>query len=299
MARQGGGRRRNLGMWGVLAALLLAFGGCLLSAGLAMRVYGQRTANVSDVSLTIPTQEPTATLPPNETATPQFAATPTLVPSPTPLLGSADADFTIGRTGADLFSAEPNQWTSIQGISPTYIVEEDDTWNGSQDLTALWKLAYDDTFLYGFVSVQDDVIAQTQTPRTAYLGDSLELEVDTLNDKALGAQPDDYQFIISPGDFGSVEAGIFRFRGVNGVMVDDVGISAEVIATQIDGGYSLQFRIPWLDLRLAGPRAALGIALNINDNDAPGVTQQELMLSNVATRQWAQPATWGTVTLGD
>lgn len=293
-------RSRGFGMWGVLIGMLMLFGTCLLVTGLAMQIYARRTKPVSDFGLTIPTSPPTLALESGDGAVPQAAATLTIAPTVTPLGLSAESIFTINRTDVDLFSAETSAWSDIAGISPSHIVEQEATWNGSNDLTALWKLAYDAQFLYGFVNVQDDVIAQTQTPRTAYLGDSLELEIDTQNNKSARALTDDYQFIISPGNFADVASGIYRFRGNNEVMADDVGdIAAAVIAKQTTDGYILHFRIPWSDMRLSSPPAELGIALNINDNDLPGTPQQELMLSNVSNRRWSQPVTWGTVSLSE
>ncbi len=289
---------RNVGLWGVLALLLLFFGSCLLLAGFGMNLYQTRTESVSDYRLTIPTIEPTATAPTGDAV--QIAPTVTLPASPTPLVGSAESNFTIQRALGELFSADVSAWATVAGVQPTHIVEQEGTWDGSQDVAALYKLAYDDQFLYGFVTVQDDVLAQTEPARTAYLGDSLEMEIDTLNDKAANAQPQHYQFVISPGNFGGLEADLYRFRGANGAMGDDMGdggISAEVTSTRTGDGYTVQFRIPWADLRLAGPPAQLGITLSVNDNDTPGDPKQEIMLSNVPTRRWSQPATWGTVTL--
>ena len=297
MANYDDGRMEN-GRWKIVALLLLLLGGCLLVAGFGMRVYSQRTQSPADFGLQIPTIATTQEVVPTRQSSPQAAATVTLRATPTlVVLGTTSADFAIVRTGEDLFSADSSAWATINGISPTHIVEREATWDGSRDGNAFWQMAYDNAYLYGFVTVQDDVIAQTETPRKAYLGDSLEMELDTFNDKAARAQADDYQFILSPGNFGDVAAGIYRFRGDGTNMGDSGGFSAEITAQKSADGYTLRFRIPWRDLNLTAPPLSMGIALNLNDNDSIGVPKQELMLSSAATRRWSQPATWGTVTL--
>jgi hypothetical protein len=232
------------------------------------------------------------------------APTATLVGLPTATAEPANsADFTISRVDSTIpLAVNAALWENVVGVAVTEIVSQDDTWDGSLDVSATWKLAYDDRFLYGYVEVSDDIIAQTETARTAYRGDSLELELDTLGDAAQRSQPDDYQYIISPGNFADLSAGIFRFRGSNGAMVDDWGTNAQVLSQRTTDGYAIAFRIPWFDVRYDGfPQAGttMNIALNVNDNDQVGEPAQEVMLSHIATRRWSQPATWGRVTLGD
>ena len=295
---------RNWGPLTIIAALLLALGACLLFSGFAVRMFQSRTLPPSKVALAIPTLPvtvvPVAAVDSDsaETTTIDAAPTVTLRPQPTEPPGSTDAAFAITKVAQPLpLSAETTPWQVVPGVSLTHIVHQTTTWNGTRDVAALWKMAWDDQYLYGLVEVEDDTIAQTESARTAYRGDSLGLEIDTRNDKAAQAQDDDYQFIISPGNFAGLSAELFRFRGQNSVMVDDVGFSAEVVSSQTATGYTISYRIPWSDLRLDGPPSQMGIALNINDNDAPGQPLQEFMLSHTPNRRWAQPATWGTVTL--
>ncbi|MCK5920381.1 MAG: hypothetical protein KAG66_05535, partial [Methylococcales bacterium] len=152
------------------------------------------------------------------------------------------------------------------------------------------------------VLVEDDVHVQTQVPKFSYLGDSLELQFD-INleaDYSTAVNGDDYQYLISPGNFVELPPDGFRFRGnANGLMSDAAGTALQVVAIANEGGYIIEMAIPWQDMGLGavGEGVKLGAALSINDNDTPGSAKQELMLSHVASRRWADPSSWGTLTL--
>ncbi len=69
-------------------------------------------------------------------------------------------------------------------------------------------------------------------------------------------------------------------------------------AVAFDAGYFLEAAIPWDVLGLkpvAGLR--LGVAVSVSDNDTPGTNVQECMISAAPKREWANPTTWGTLTL--
>ena len=109
---------------------------------------------------------------------------------------------------------------------------------------------------------------------------------------------DDFQYVVSPGNFGNLPAAAFRFRGNGSVPVDAPGTGARVRSLRTANGYTMEVAIPWTDMSIQ-PREGLtiGAALSINDNDSPGTAVQELMLSHVSTRRWNNPTTWGQMTL--
>lgn len=299
--------QRNIGKFALVAGLLVAVSVCVFTSLFALNLALNRTdAPARPLPPTL--DVPTSPLTPAPTVTTdddlQAAPTATLIGRPTATTeGVSSADFAIPRVESPPpLAVNADLWADIEGIAVTEIVAQDDTWDGTFDVSATWKLAYDDRFLYGYVEVIDDTIAQTESARTAYRGDSLELEIDTLGDAAERSQPDDYQYIISPGNFSDIAAGIFRFRGSNGAMVDDWGTNGQVLSQRSADGYAIAFRIPWFDVRYPGvPQAGspMNIALNVNDNDQIGEPAQEIMISHVPSRRWSQPATWGTVTLGE
>jgi hypothetical protein len=75
---------------------------------------------------------------------------------------------------------------------------------------------------------------------------------------------------------------------------------ARVSATPTNSGYFLEAALPWEELGFKPqPGATLGIAASISDNDMSGINNQECMISTAPQRDWQNPSTWGTLTLGD
>lgn len=173
-------------------------------------------------------------------------------------------------------------------------------WDGSSDLSATWRLLWDERYLYVAATVVDDLHVQTQTGNQIWRGDGLEMQIDTAPaTNASQVNPETYQVILSPGNFGSMGESAFRFQGSeNGRMVDAPGNQISVQAQQTAEGYTLEAAIPWSDLDVNPAEGTeLGIALNANDNDQPGQAIQEVMMSHVSTRTLTNPRTWGTLIL--
>jgi hypothetical protein len=195
-----------------------------------------------------------------------------------------------------------SEWTSVPAFVSAHRVYSAAGWDSSEDLTAIWRLAWDDENLYIAAEVGDDVHVQTQTGNQIYRGDSLEMQIDigrARNVNATKLNSDSFQLVLSPGDFAGLPPSAFRFRGNNvGQMRDDPGYNIVVAAQHTATGYSLEAAIPWTDLFVT-PRLGLvlGATFNANDNDVSGTAVQEVMLSNVPTRTFSDPSSWGTLTL--
>lgn len=196
-----------------------------------------------------------------------------------------------------------DEWRGYTSATQSnFLVYRQDEWDETRDLTAEWWLGWDETNLYMAVNVIDDQHVQTQTGRLTYLGDSVDMQIDT--DRAGDRQNtlvnfDDFQLAFSAGDFAGLPAEAYRFRGNSeGGMVDATGHNISVAAVQHEQGYRLEAAIPWRDLDvIPEPNMILGLNLNANDNDTPGTAAQEVMMSNVSTRTFRNPTTWGEVTL--
>lgn len=245
---------------------------------------------------TLPTPEPTVLV----TATPASVATPTLAELPP--LTTADIDVPYLATPPQL-DGVLDEWQGKRPFSATFITEQQTTWDGSLDVDNRWWLGWDENALYLAVAVIDDQHVQTQPAQFAYRGDSLELQFDTQLTADQGqtlANTDDLQFVLSPGDFATLPAGFWRFRGdaENQMFSDYTGGTVQVVSRQQTGGYTLEARIPWADLAVTpSANQTMGAAFSINDNDTPNTAKQELMLSHVASRLWIDPTSWGTITL--
>jgi len=249
-------------------------------------------------------EEQAAPLPPPATHTPTAVAnTPATNPAATVTLTVPEN----GRVTAVHLASPPaidgdlSEWADVPTFASPHIVQQAESWDGTMDVTALWRVAWDERNLYLAVAVADDVHVQTREPKFAYLGDSLEVQFDTniQADYGPGVSNDDYQYIISPGNFADRPAGVFRFRGnAEGQMVDFIGSQTAVTAVQTADGYNIEAAIPWSDLNLqAAEGMVIGVAFSINDLDTPGTAAQELMLSHVPGRRWRDPSSWGSLEL--
>jgi hypothetical protein len=194
------------------------------------------------------------------------------------------------------------EWAGLPVYSSPHLVYTADTWDGSDDLAASWQISWDDANLYLVVNVADDIHAQSQTGNQTFLGDSVELQIDAdrAGDYGPSISPDDYQLALSPGDFAGIPPSAFRFQGTAGGEMRDATTphSITVVAVSNGSGYVLEAAIPWRDLGIT-PAAGLviGLAVNVNDNDRPGAAAQEMMKSSAPNRRFADPTTWGTLTL--
>lgn len=193
-----------------------------------------------------------------------------------------------------------DEYAEAPAVPSAFRVYSAGGWDGSSDLDATWRLLWDEQYLYVGATVVDDVHVQTQTGNQIYRGDSLDMQIDTAPlANASQVNPETYQIILSPGNFGSLGESAFRFQGTeSGRLVDAPGHHVDVQAQQTAEGYTLEAAIPWSDLDV-NPAAGtpLGLALNANDNDQPGAAIQEVMMSHVSTRTLTNPRSWGTLTL--
>lgn len=251
--------------------------------------------------------------PPDTGATeePVVTSTTDAEPAPTATLTTDDATQTATISTPDVVAARVataptidgnlDDWSADTIYSAPFVTEREDSWDGSMDVDSAWQLAWDDDNLYLAVRVNDDTHVQTQETKSAYLGDSIEMQFDAAIAADFGREvsEDDFQYVASAGDFGRIAPGIFRFQGdANGVMSDAPGTRARIAAVQHDNGYTLEIAIPWADIGVnATTGMTIGAALSVNDNDDPGTAKQELMLSHVRTRRWIDPTSWGTLTL--
>ncbi len=294
--------------WLVGISAVLALLVCVGSGALVAYTWQQRNTAVLPPAPTLVTNQPTsetvATQPPLAPTVTLAGANPAQ-PTPTPSLIVAQAvtaaDISVPRLAVPpTLDGQLGEWTNRPGIAIPFVTEQDG-WDGNLDLAAVWWLGWDDNNLYVAVYVEDDRHVQAREPKFAYLGDSIELQIDTdlRGDYGPQVSPDDFQYVISPGDFAGRPSGAFRFRGNNeNWPVDAPGTAVRVAARQTEAGYTLEAIIPWSDMSMTpSPGMALGVALSNNDIDDPTSGRQELMLSHVSTRLWRDPSSWGTMTL--
>jgi len=167
------------------------------------------------------------------------------------------------------------------------------------DLFGEFKLGWDAQYLYIGVLVRDSRFVQTATEDRLFLGDSIELLLDTdLNgdpdSQELSA--DDYQLGFSPGNLEDVPlpvAYLWAPTDREGVMQ-----STQVQGRLTDDGYMVEIAVSWQELGL-NPTAGmtLGLLLSVSDNDTIGKNEQQTVISISETRNLTNPTTWIPVVL--
>lgn len=289
---------------GIGIAALFGLIVCVVAGYFVWSQFRERTAVDDGPAIVLPTTavEDTPNEPPNEppaiapTSTlPATAVSPQILPGD----GAVEASFTAAPP---IIDGSVGDWPGTIAASSTYRVYSVAGWDGSDDVTAVWQLTWDNNHLYVAVTVTDDIHVQTASGNLLFRGDSVDMQFDTARAPNLSDRlsPDNYQITLSPGDFAGNPPAAFRYQGTaSGAILDAPGgHNVTVAAQKTSTGYTLEAAIPWADLNLT-PAAGLtiGLSLNANDNDTPGTAVQEVMMSHMPNRTLTNPSTWGTLTL--
>jgi serine/threonine-protein kinase len=234
------------------------------------------------------------------TTVPTPAATPTAMPSPIIPPITADNPTAYYLATPPLIDGSLADWPLLPAVASAYRIQAVDGWDGTEDLTAVWQLGWDEQYLYLAVTVTDDTHVQIATGDQIFRGDSVDIQVDSnLRDGLNRWDSDVFQITFSPGDFQTLAPSAFRWQGNAQSQFVPVTVEhIQVAAAQTVSGYILEAAVPWTDLAITPVHGLVfGIALNASDNDTPGTAVQEVFYSHIATRQFRNPRTWGTVTL--
>jgi hypothetical protein len=183
-------------------------------------------------------------------------------------------------------------------------------WDGSDDVESSWWLGWDDEHLYVAVSVTDDVHNQPSTGNQIYRGDAVDIHLGLDIEGATRPDDDDFQVILSPGDFAGSPPTHVVFQGDGEWFARD-RMSPQIVvgALQTATGYRIEGAIPWSELGLSGPPPAEGdgfpvrLLLSVFDNDgefeaASGRVAQTVVKSHV-NGGFQQPQEWGYLELAD
>ncbi|VAW30869.1 hypothetical protein MNBD_CHLOROFLEXI01-2760 [hydrothermal vent metagenome] len=283
-------------------ALLFALLVCGGAAYFVWSQFRERTTANEPPLIVLPTTVVTETAVSPTDSPPAIAPTSTLRPSAT-IIPVGDGNVEAVAFAAPLtIDGDLAEWGGVSAVSSAYRVYSVAGWDGSEDLTAVWQLAWDSSNLYVAVTVTDDVHVQTVSGNEIFRGDSVDMQFDTARDADFGnaLSPDDFQITLSPGDFAGSSPSAFRYQGTTGGGILDAagGNSVTVAAQPVGTGYTLEAAIPWIDLNLTPTVGMIiGIALNASDNDTPGTAVQEVMISHMPNRTLTNPTSWGTLTL--
>lgn len=259
---------------------------------------------------------PSATLPSVSTPTSVPAVTATsapVVPTTTPLPSATALPAatslplyrSVGKIVATFLQTPPNidgdlsKWTLYQ-YPANYVVYGAANWEDAQDLSAKVMIGWDYSNLYLGVHVFDNQYVQNASGANLYLGDSLEILIDTnlaADFYVSSLSPDDFQLGISPGspDPGKhLEAYLWYPITVKGAKSQ-----VKIASQKADEGYDVEVAIPWNVFEVV-PVAGqhFGFAFSVSDNDKGTANVQESMVSTVPNRHLTNPTSWGDLTLG-
>ncbi|MCC6297685.1 MAG: hypothetical protein IT314_00190 [Anaerolineales bacterium] len=191
----------------------------------------------------------------------------------------ATPDFTLNDQSQVVYSATPKSWEGPQDLSA-------EAWVG-------WAL----DGLYFAFRVKDDLHVQGAADSDLWHGDHMELQFDTLLEKDYtnpGMNNDDYQIGLSLGDFDTVPPAAYAW--FNGPEAPGPLETVQMAYTLTEEGYILEAFIPkaaLADITLA-EGATFGMNISPSDSDR---ADQEAMLSTSPIRTYANPITFGKITL--
>ena len=229
---------------------------------------------------------------------------------------------------ADWMSSGPGIDGDLSGWAPpiqkviTHVVWGEDNWSGNSDSSGTVVAGWNKTYLYLGIRVKDDKYVQKATKQELYLGDSVEIVFDRYVSADFHLQSmsaDDYQIGISPG-MNCIAATLNGVK-VASIPIDtksttsscespeayvwfpktEAGRTTQIKIGALEGseGYQVEMRIPWSLLGVTEPSEGdhYGFAVSISDNDKAGTKNQQSMTSNVSTRIFSNPTTWGNLYL--
>jgi hypothetical protein len=180
----------------------------------------------------------------------------------------------------------------------TSVVYGASNWKGSADLEASYAAVWDYDYLYIGVKVHDDKYVQNAKGQDLYLGDSIEILLDTNFNGDYYTQSlssDDYQLGISAGNNDDVDKEAFLWfpsSKAGDRSNVDIGFTTE------EGIYRIEARIPWSVFSVTPAKGMhLGIAVSVSDNDDSEANKQQTMVSSAPNRHLLNPTTWGEIVL--
>ena len=173
-------------------------------------------------------------------------------------------------------------WNSVPAFSVTRVVQGAAA--TPSDLSASWRAAWDETNLYLFVQVTDDVLRNNAVQ--SYENDGVELFVDVANGKSY-----------------TYDKGDFQFRYVwntQSVEIVQGAFGAAITAGQknTQNGYAMEMSIPWSGLgQSPQPGQFMGFEVQVNDNDSIS-RKTKIAWYGQSDIAWQMPKAFGTIRLG-
>jgi hypothetical protein len=251
------------------------------------------TATPNPTETPLPTA--TATNPPPSATPTNTAIPPTAIPPSHRSSPRIEAQYVKHRPTLD---GGWGDWVATE-YSADYIVWGDENWKNSDDLSSSIMVEWDEDYLYVAWKVIDDKYVQISTGDEIYLGDSVEVLLDTFVQADYWYQYidwDDFQIGVSPGKttVGNKPQSYIWYPN------NKTGSTTKVIigTKAIGDGYRVTIGIPWKTLDVTPFTGAhYGFAASVSDDDSKHGGEQQSMVSSSPYRILTDPTTWGDLVL--
>jgi hypothetical protein len=264
-------------------------------------VFSPDTPDDDDMAEPTPTTESDAGTPtntPEADETQPTETTPSIPYAETPAAAVVDGVQAFYMDDAPTIDGDLTDWAADM-FALSHIVYGFEYYANEDDLSGRFKVAWDATYLYLGVVVFDTRVTQTASGDQLYLGDSLEILLDTDlagDAEATELSSDDFQIGISPGNLKDIaipEAYMWypsdRASSLAGVQIG---------ANLIERGYVVEVAVPWADVSVSpSDGLTLGFLLSVSDNDMLNMNAQQSVVSFLEGRELQNPTTWGTLSL--
>jgi hypothetical protein len=244
------------------------------------------------------TPQPTATLePPTETPKPTEEDTEAPPPPQAPSHRSGPHFEGIYVKHAPDINGSWSDWVADEYPIEDAVFGEDHIKN-SDDLSGAFMVEWDYDYLYVAWKVTDDKYVQVSKHANLYLGDSVDILVDTNVQYDYWnnwLDWDDYQIGFSPGrnEVGENMEAYLWFPASK----EKILTKAEIGAKKTENGYRITVAIPWSTFGIDPyPGMRLGFTASISDDDSKNGGEQQSMVSS-SWRKLTDPTTWGDLIL--
>jgi hypothetical protein len=239
------------------------------------------------------------------------AATGTTLEGVTPTtVFAADGEARAQRTAQPkVIDGSAEDWTEGTYHTTDHVifnaapVRDDPSTRAGEENRSEIRLAWDDTYLYVFAEVDDDILVAPATDAQIWQFDAVNLNITVGDVVSEEADEDDRQLTMSPGD-PSTTTGEASAQYIPGKTTLGTGF-ADVAAVHSPGHYSLEARIPWSEIDVTDPQPGdrFQLSLMVFDNDGEPFAQAEIKANTppggepLDARWFRSPQTWGVLTL--
>lgn len=177
-----------------------------------------------------------------------------------------------------------NDWTADSILTVTHVLGG--TVANSSDLSAEFKVSWDDTYLYVFGKVNDNALFNDS--QNIWEDDSFEFYVDGGNEKATSYDANDYQLVFRYNDPIAYNAsgGVNNPQGLDFVMVNT------------NTGYNVEIRASWsfIGVPPVVEGSKIGFNVHVNDDDNGGGRDKFIAWHDDQNEAWNNPSTFGEIT---